>query len=404
MKRRNFIRLSLAAPLFLHASCRESAYKVNKKLVPPFDIAEPKTTLPVKDYKTIEVSGSYYDIGYQSGKKFRKNFHYILEHKKAWITKLIEITESQKGKAFRDELLAETKTYFPQYVDEIRGMSEGSGIDFNLMFSMSMKSELSAFEKENPGCSTVFYKDTQNSWLFHNEDGDATYYDQMYVLRATPPSGVSFTTLVYPGFIPGVGPSMNSEGIILTSNFIGCNKPMIGIPRYFLGRAILEAKNMEEALQIAQFERRAFPWHHNLASISDDKYVSIETLPDGTVDIREIDKGVYLHTNHTTGENTRDYEHQDLDYKNSSSISRMEVLTRLSAEYKEKKIDNPKIILDWMSSHEQAPYSPCRHPDGKITGQTLATAHFDIKKGIFRLYKGNPCIAVKDNLFVDYKY
>jgi len=64
----------------------------------------------------------------------------------------------------------------------------------------------------------------------------------------------------------------------------------------------------------------------------------------------------------------------------------------------------PEDLLDILSSHEKAPYSCCRHPEGDVQGATLGTAFVDIKKGVFRLYKGNPCTAVKDGLFKEFDF
>jgi hypothetical protein len=52
-------------------------------------------------------------------------------------------------------------------------------------------------------------------------------------------------------------------------------------------------------------------------------------------------------------------------------------------------------LVRLLSMHEGAPYSPCRHPQGKVLGTTLAGSLFDLKKGTWRLYYGNPCKDLK---------
>ena len=64
----------------------------------------------------------------------------------------------------------------------------------------------------------------------------------------------------------------------------------------------------------------------------------------------------------------------------------------------------PEDFLAILSSHQNSPYSPCRHPQGHVRGLTLGTAFYDLKTGIFRLYKANPCEAVTNNLYVDFKF
>ena len=117
-------------------------------------------------------------------------------------------------------------------------------------------------------------------WLFHNEDGNRAYSDIMFVLKATPPSGVTYLSMVYPGIITGNGPSMNSRGIIQSTNYIGSTKSEAGIPRYILGRAVLEAQDLQEAQEIITMEPRAYPYHHNIGSFHDQRYFSLETTPE----------------------------------------------------------------------------------------------------------------------------
>ncbi len=391
MNRRKFLAFSILTPPLLIQACKEKAGETTgelaKKQIFPF----------------LEAEGSYYDIGYQIGDRFQENIETVMKRRQGWIDKLLAITGSEEGKLFSNKLYDITKEHSPQYIEEIRGMAEGSGVDFGLMWAMSIKSELSVFEKENPGCSTVYYKDEENNWLIHNEDGDKSYSGQMFIVKAKPPSGVDFISLVYPGLLMGVGPSFNSAGIVQTTNYIGTTKVSMGIPRYFLGRGVLEAGNMYEALKIASSKPRAFPWHHNIASFKDGKYLSIETLPDGRVGIRQPDTSPYLHTNHLINGQTVDYDYEDVKYKKSSSVPRLIALKSEGLGY-DRKFNDSKHLLNALSSHTNEPYSPCRHPAGDIHGKTLATAFFNIKYKTARYYDGNPCRSVPGNLFDEFSF
>ena len=81
-------------------------------------------------------------------------------------------------------------------------------------------------------------------------------------------------------------------------------------------------------------------------------------------------------------------------------MKRREVIQKKIAQESGTSID-PNYYLRILSSHENAPYSPCRHPRGDVQGLTLATAFFDLNKAIFRLHKGNPCVAVSSELYTD---
>lgn len=350
-----------------------------------------------KRFAHLEIKGSYREIGYQVGQVFRENIKEILHSRSEWHSRLINILKSDEGRKFSDKLLELSQKHFPNVIEEIKGMADGAGIHFNHIWAINIKSELGAVKKEPPGCSSIFVKDDKNMWLFHNEDGHTAYKDIVFTIKVTPPSGISYISMVYPGTITGNGPSLNSRGIVQTTNYIGSTKSEIGLPRYIIGRAILEANDLKEAIQIATFESRAYPYHHHLASFNEKRYASVETIP-GVSEVKYPD-GVYFHTNHLLFEKTKDYQFQDQEYKNSSSLSRYIVINEKLNQLEPDNL-RPDSMLSILSSHERKPYSPCRHPLEDILGQTLGTAFFDINEGIFYLYKGNPCEAVKNNHYI----
>jgi isopenicillin-N N-acyltransferase-like protein len=345
-------------------------------------------------FEHLEIKGSYREIGYQIGRTFKKNINKIIKRRIKWHNGLIQILNSGEGRKLSEKLLEFSQKHFPDIIEEIRGIADGAGIHFDFIWAMNIKSELGVLQKEPPGCSSIFLKNGNNMWLFHNEDGHTTYKDIMFTIKVTPPSGVSYFSMVYPGIITGNGPSLNSQGIVQTTNYISSTRTDIGIPRYIIGRAILEAKNLKEAIQIATFEPRTYPYHHHLASFDEKTYVSVETIP-GTSEVKHPD-GIYFHTNHLLLEKTKHYQSEDKEYKNNSSLSRYTVINKKLNQLESDNLQ-PESFLSILSSHERKPYSPCRHPQEDVLGQTLGTAFFDINKGTFLLYKGNPCFAVKNN-------
>lgn len=347
-----------------------------------------------KRFAHLEVRGAYREIGYQIGRVFKKNIEAVINRRSEWHSNLISILRSDEGRKLSDKLLELSQKHFPNVVEEIKGIADGAGIHFDQLWAINIKSELGAVQQEPPGCSSIFVKDDDTMWLFHNEDGHTAYQDIMFTIKASPPSGVSYIALVYPGTITGNGPSLNSRGIVQTTNYIGSTRSEIGIPRYILGRAILEAKDFEEAIQIATLEPRAYPYHHNLASFDEKRYASVETIP-GVSDVNHPD-GIYVHTNHLVSEKTEDYQFQDQEYKNSSSLSRYSVISEGVNQLESHNLQ-PENLLTLLSSHDRKPYSPCRHPEKDVSGRTLGTAFYNINEGVFKLYKGNPCVAVKSD-------
>jgi isopenicillin-N N-acyltransferase-like protein len=350
-----------------------------------------------KRFAHLEIKGSYREIGYQTGHVFRKNIEKVISRRSEWHSNLINILKSDEGRKLSDKLLELSQKHFPNVIEEIKGIADGAGIHFDHIWAINIKSELETVQEEPPGCSSIFFRDDNNMWLLHNEDGHTAFKDIMFTIKVTPPSGVSYISMVYPGIITGNGPSLNSRGIVQTTNYIGSTRSEIGLPRYIIGRAILEAKDLDEAIQIATLEPRSYPYHHHLASFDEKRYASVETIP-GVSDVNYPD-GIYFHTNHLLLEKTKDYQFQDQEYKTSSSLSRYAVINEEVNQLETSNLQ-PELLLSILSSHDGKPYSPCRHPQEDILGQTLGTAFFNINEGVFYLYKGNPCVAVKNNHYI----
>jgi len=357
-----------------------------------------------ESFPMLEVKGSYYDIGYAIGKNFEHQIKDYLTTRKEWFGELKDLS-SGRGKELFKGLKNKANQHYPHFVEELRGLALGAEISFNDIFLLNIKDEmgtlLNNIAQETPGCSTVVLNNDKRKYIIHNEDGDKANVDNMYIVKATPPSGVAFTVLTYPGIIMGNGPGFNDRGIAQSTNYIASKTFKTGIPRYFMGRAVLEAKTLSEATDIVTDTNRAFAYHHNLASFSENKILSIEVTPD----IHQIiaPHGIFYHTNHLIHFETK-YHPQDENYINSSSLPRYTAISNRLNHFKDIFKINRNDVMQIMSDHTNKPYSVCRHPKGDVHGITLGTAVIDILGGTMDIYKGNPCTSYKNDLFSSYSF
>ena len=205
-------------------------------------------------------------------------------------------------------------------------------------------------------------------------------------MRAVPPSGVAFAALVYPGTIPGNGPGINSRGIAQATNYISTCQPMeTGIPRYFLGRAVLEAESLEQAVELATTEGRAFPWHHNLGSLPDSRLVSLETWP-GRHHETAVE-GVHLHSNHLLHSEMQGLPER-ASYMETSTGPRLEALRRYVDSH---ELTRREDLLGALRDRSGSPCKVCRRPGDEIPGVTVATAIFESPRAEMTLIQGPPC-------------
>ena len=141
---------------FLISGCNQKEKK--EKYIPGNDIQFP----------VLEIEGSYYDIGYAIGKHFGENIKVMLHRRKAWFEDLKDhFLNDTTG--YYEQLLLKTKEEFPQYIKELQGMSDASGVEFTDLFILNIKAEISAYMKniseDVPGCSTVYFREDEN-WFF----------------------------------------------------------------------------------------------------------------------------------------------------------------------------------------------------------------------------------------------
>ncbi|MBN2494562.1 MAG: hypothetical protein JXR96_08235 [Deltaproteobacteria bacterium] len=344
----------------------------------------------------LEVSGSAYECGKAIGRRFAREIRAGLERRAEWFSELQRFMRADLATRCKPFLDAAGE-HFPDIAAELRGWADGSGVDYLDLVALNLKAELGAMiarqksesQAAPAGCSTLALASPDRLLLAHNEDGDLAYADLMFCLRISQTGKPAFMCLSYPGILPGNAPAVNEAGLVLTTNFIASSDWKPGVPRYFLDRAILDATSLDQALQIACMPERAFAFHFNLGSMREQRLLSVETSTSGHA-VHEVE-GLYLHTNHLILPGMRQAA-QDMDYVNGSSMSRFRVLEKIKRELeRDLGAVRGRDLIRALSSHEGAPYSPCRHPIGEIRGATLASSLFDLRSGLWRVWAGNPC-------------
>ena len=341
--------------------------------------------VPPHGYPLFEVGGSYREIGQQvaqaAGDIIGRFLEVSLDFKRcvAYLRK--------HGRQRLHSMLAQTRVALPGPVEELEGMAEGLGIEFLELFAYNCRPEIGVISKTG-GCSTLGWCKDERMALVHNEDGDASNVGFMFLLKVRPPSGVVFVNFVYPGLLPGLGPGLNSRGIVQTVNYIQPRRAFDGIPRYFISRAILESETLGQAVSLATMKDRAFPCHHTIASLREARLLSIETFP-GRHHTIEVHGG-HLHTNHlvhremqVSGPHLRCVSYR-------STVTRCRVLKEAIASAGSEPTRTDDMVR-MLSLHEGEPYSPCVHPQGKVHAATLGTAVFEAPERAMTFYHGNPC-------------
>jgi hypothetical protein len=279
--------------------------------------------------------------------------------------------------------------FFPQYMEEIRGIADGSASNLT---DILLRNFIYDFPRK--GCTTVVFKEKDRIILAHNEDNTKENLGNCYVLQVYPDAGNSFISLCYAGMIPGNSFSFNSNGIAITNNALPTPDIKVGVPRHFIDRHQLEGKSIEDVLKRTLLPERASGGSFNIASSREKRAINVETTSQRYC-ITEIDEK-YLHTNHYISKGFTDLKKDESLLK--SSISRYNIGTKLLKKIEQK---TPQAALDILSSLETKPYSILRI-DKRMSVRTLYTVLFDVSfDGItMKVYEPKPNMQEEDAFLV----
>ena len=261
----------------------------------------------------IEISGEPYEMGVQLGQFGARAVNEYLTTTKAWATII-----SHRSDPRVKRMASRVEEKFPRYHAELAGLADGLQLPFEDVFAWNCRGDIWALAPD--GCTTVQVPREHNSGgshlIAHNEDGDPGFRGHCALLRATPTGGSAFTAFVYPGSLPGHTFSATDDGLLQTVNNIRALDVGDGLPRMVLTRAVLDCKNLDDAINMLRTSERAGAFHLTLAKAGDPRLLSVEFTAE-TCSVVEIETPS-IHANHLIHDDTKNIRQMVTD----SSASR----------------------------------------------------------------------------------
>ncbi len=248
-------------------------------------------------FPCVRVNGTHFETGFKIGQHFKERIQRAFQECKA-LNDLQKLDQEKPERIDKVESLA--KKHFPQYMDEIIGVAEGSCVDYRAILVANFR-HVPPKDDRIENCSTVIFKRQNDIILAHNEDFESISGKYSYLVMVELENGTSFFAHAYPGCIPGISFGFNSHGIVVTTNSLPNPIKRIGLTRIFFGRSILEAKTLHDAINRAQsLTPRSGGASYNIASMREKKIINLETTAEESC-LTEI-SDVYMHTNHYISE------------------------------------------------------------------------------------------------------
>jgi isopenicillin-N N-acyltransferase-like protein len=367
----------------------------------------------------IRVAGTPYERGRQYGAQARAQVHLsvqayqrVFAHYAGWDWPAVR----RAAAAFEAPIAA----FRPAYLDEMRGIAEGSGLDLPDVLAINTRTEVmyaakgrqaplaaratdratdrqaplahrvpaecSAFAvvpaPRAPGQPVSALLGQNWDWLLHSAR-------TLVVLEVRQDDGPDFVTVVEAGLLAKAG--LNAAGLGLVTNALVTDADVgtAGLPYHVLLRAILDCATVTEAFNVLQAGIRSSSANYLIAHAS-GAALNVEAAPgDFTrLYLQFPDQGLLLHTNHFLSSRLHPVD-VSLWAMPSSAVR----LQRLGAGATgSATLDDFRLLL---ADHADYPYSICSHPDPGDhpleQGATIASILMDLNARRVWLAAGNPC-------------
>jgi isopenicillin-N N-acyltransferase-like protein len=221
--------------------------------------------LPTTKLRVVNLAGTPYQMGKVHGQTLKAEIHELVRRWKEDLEKTYQVT----AEVFIRELLKKTDfkpamdRWTPGLLDEVRGIADGAGIDFDTMYAYQLIDEVWAMGPDLgfSKCTTVAAgkRNGNPAYVAQTLDIPAFYHGYQTVLRIRDDRD-DLETLVFtiPGVVAANGLNSRSVGVCVNAVTQLAYSPK-GLPVDFIVRGILRQRTYEQAVKFLQDIRPAAP-------------------------------------------------------------------------------------------------------------------------------------------------
>ncbi|DAZ98337.1 TPA: hypothetical protein N0F65_007144 [Lagenidium giganteum] len=344
------------------------------------------------------VGDSHYEFGFQLGSRFKDKIHDRIRVHTQLQQRILPYYATEAGKALYASFLESHERTFPDYVDEIRGIAEGSDTEFETLFLLNLVEEFGdaiptafvttpATEQKVLRCSDIVLTAPHLRVVTHNEDSGASDVNRTAMVTAQIGDAPKFVAFTYLGDLPTGAFGFNSHGIAFSLNFVQPSDTLAGgLGRGFISRDLLAAIDTNDAIQRITRPGQAAGHNYQLMDVQSQRIWGIEVASFDRFAVHEftvVDDQVsaFFHAN----------QYQYLDIPQPPYQSSLHRLRRYSELTPPTTVDEALAILG--DQHDRLYpifHDTLSHERGDLSGWTLITVVFDLLAGQVFTIHGNP--------------
>ena len=306
--------------------------------------------------RVVHLEGSPYERGLKHGQTLKKEIHDLVKLWKAnleesrktdadvYIKKFVERTEFHKA----------IKKWTPELWAELKGISEGSGIEFDTMYAFQLVDEEWVLGQQvlSEHCTTIGAKKTMDSPAFvaQNLDIPGFYHGFQTLLHVIDSQRDMETFLfTFPGFIAANGLNNSSVGVVVNA-VTQLENSRDGLPVAFVIRGILQRKTFAEAVKFIRSIKHGAPQNYMIGG--PEKIGSFECATTNVSEFIPFEGAKFTyHTNHPLkNQNYTAQFFQFLEKKNLSPGEYEFPCSRFKALQEKLKDNSATLDLDVVKS------------------------------------------------------
>ncbi len=350
----------------------------------------------------IRVKGSHREIGRQIGEACQKQVNHSLANARELIESAYGVLElSWEGAQIQaKKYIPFAQERYPEYVEEMAGISEGAGVDFDDIAVLNAMEAVTMDALHLTKCTTMGVNGDRTAdghvLVAHNEDWLPEDEEDVYLIHASPEDEPPFLAMTYGGLLPNIG--FNAYGIAQCCDSVYPSDSRIGLPRLVVSRAVLAARSPAEAIRNTLIERRAAGYNHLLAHDSGEMY-NVEVSARRFA-ILYAHENFLVHTNHYLDPNMQAIENEpdELIGTRVRYFRALRLLRRLDCH-------TIKTLQEIQRDHINYPSAICNHPDIETDPfdreKTINALVIDLTARAMHFAWGSPCKNAFHTYYLD---
>ena len=342
-------------------------------------------------FKEIHASGSNYNLGFTHGSLAKEKvagtiYYYKQKFEKIWGCPWDKIKE------FSNQYYHVIQSNFPQYLDELRGISDGSDMPFDDILAINCHYEIARKGGiSEHSCSVIGVNCTRsadgNSYIAENWDYAVFQKNNSIILKLTLDNNSKICMVTEAGIIGRMG--FNSNGIGYCGNTLKNDDVGFKLPLHIVKRLILEQRSLSDVRNVIH--------HYGVASSFNILAGSHnEGFCDFEVDYRQITElapknGLLLHTNNFISPHLN-VDNKYTKYQKEESVLRYQSLEKSLSRLIKISVND---IRKALAQHTNHPYGVCTHADENTPAEqqwaTICSLIINLPDQLMYVCEGNPC-------------